>query len=147
MQEQLNPSSIKQSSQLTTQLGQFDTLSQNSLGLCRRFKVSNNNLPKKFILISSRKHKELQKKQNKYKSQVIQEAKQAHITRAINSSRQLEEVMTSFWFNHFNVFANKKIVGFWLADYENDLRNQALGNFRDLLADYSPSSCNASLFR
>jgi len=29
------------------------------------------------------------------------------ILRAAYSERQLEEVMTDFWFNHFNVFANK----------------------------------------
>ena len=27
--------------------------------------------------------------------------------RAIYSERQLEEVLTDFWFNHFNVYARK----------------------------------------
>jgi len=32
---------------------------------------------------------------------------QAKLLRAIYSERQLDEVMTDFWFNHFNVFINK----------------------------------------
>ncbi|HCN89682.1 MAG TPA: DUF1800 domain-containing protein, partial [Oxalobacteraceae bacterium] len=31
----------------------------------------------------------------------------ARLVRAIDSPRQLEEVMVDFWFNHFNVFAGK----------------------------------------
>ena len=38
---------------------------------------------------------------------VVQELSQAKLLRAIYSERQLEEVMTDFWFNHFNVFAGK----------------------------------------
>ncbi|MDY7579664.1 DUF1800 domain-containing protein [Herbaspirillum sp. RTI4] len=62
---------------------------------------------------------------------------QAHLARlwqASESPRQLQEVMTEFWFNHFNVFEGKEWVRYWEADYEkNALRPNALGNFRQLL--------------
>ncbi len=38
---------------------------------------------------------------------VVDELMQAKLLRAIYSERQLDEVMTDFWFNHFNVFINK----------------------------------------
>src|SRR4051812_21165496 len=38
---------------------------------------------------------------------VIEELSAQKVLRAAYSERQLEEVMTDFWFNHFNVFAGK----------------------------------------
>jgi len=63
------------------------------------------------------------------------ELQQAKILRAILSERQLEEVMTDFWFNHFNIFLHKNpIETYYLVDYErNAIREHALGKFRDLL--------------
>ena len=55
------------------------------------------------------------------------------MVRAIASPRQLEEVMTNFWFNHFNVYARKNFSDLLVGNYENQIRNYALGNFRDLL--------------
>jgi uncharacterized protein (DUF1800 family) len=50
------------------------------------------------------------------------------------SERQLEEVMTDFWFNHFNVDARKGAVKWMVADYERTaIRPHTLGKFRDLL--------------
>ena len=37
------------------------------------------------------------------------ETAEARLLRAIDSPRQLEEVMVDFWYNHFNVFAGKGI--------------------------------------
>jgi uncharacterized protein (DUF1800 family) len=62
---------------------------------------------------------------------------QSHLARlwlASESPRQLQEVMTEFWFNHFNVFEGKEWDRYWTADYEkNVIRPNALGNFRQLL--------------
>jgi uncharacterized protein (DUF1800 family) len=42
--------------------------------------------------------------------------------------------MTDFWFNHFNVFAEKGPDKIWVGTYERDaIRPYALGNFRDLV--------------
>jgi len=56
------------------------------------------------------------------------------ILRAVYSERQLQEVMVDFWQNHFNVFAGKAAVRWYIPSYERDvLRKYALGNFKDLL--------------
>jgi uncharacterized protein (DUF1800 family) len=65
---------------------------------------------------------------------VINELAEAKLLRAIYSQRQLEEVMTDFWFNHFNVFVEKGLDRFMLTSYERDvIRPHALGKFEDLL--------------
>jgi uncharacterized protein (DUF1800 family) len=56
------------------------------------------------------------------------------ILRASESDRQLLEVLTDFWFNHFNVTSDKDQVRWYLASYERDaLRPRVFGKFRDLL--------------
>jgi uncharacterized protein (DUF1800 family) len=55
------------------------------------------------------------------------------LLRALYSPNQLQEQMTWFWFNHFNVFQHKNDERLLLADYEQALRTHALGRFRDLL--------------
>lgn len=56
------------------------------------------------------------------------------VLRAVYSERQLQEVMVDFWQNHFNVFARKAAVRWYIPSYERDvLRKNALGNFRDLV--------------
>jgi uncharacterized protein (DUF1800 family) len=65
---------------------------------------------------------------------VTDELAQAKLMRAIYSNRQLEEVMTDFWFNHFNVFVGKGVERMLLTSYERDvIRPRALGKFEDLL--------------
>jgi uncharacterized protein (DUF1800 family) len=62
------------------------------------------------------------------------ELAEAKLMRAIYSDRQLEEVMTDFWFNHFNVFIGKGADRFLVTGYERDvIRPQVLGKFEDLL--------------
>ncbi|MEO7658631.1 MAG: DUF1800 family protein, partial [Pyrinomonadaceae bacterium] len=56
------------------------------------------------------------------------------VLRAVYSERQLQEVMVDFWQNHFNVFAGKAAVRWYIPSYERDvLRKNALGNFTDLV--------------
>ena len=65
---------------------------------------------------------------------VIGELMQAKLLRAIYSERQLDEVLTDFWFNHFNVFINKGVDRILLTSYERDvIRPHVLGKFEDLL--------------
>ena len=65
---------------------------------------------------------------------IIDELAQAKLTRAVSSERQLQEVMTDFWFNHFNVYGLKNQDKWLLTSYERDvIRTRALGKFRDLL--------------
>ena len=62
------------------------------------------------------------------------ELAQAHVLRAILSERQVQEVMTDFWFNHFNIFVSKDSDQWYTTTYEREtIRPRALGKFRDLL--------------
>jgi uncharacterized protein (DUF1800 family) len=66
--------------------------------------------------------------------EVLAELTGQKILRAAYSDRQLEEVMTDFWFNHFNVFAGKGPTQEYLTEYERDaIRPRVFGKFRDLL--------------
>jgi len=66
--------------------------------------------------------------------QIINELSQAKFLRAILSERQLQEVMSDFWFNHFNIYIGKDSDQWYTTSYERDaIRRHALGKFRDLL--------------
>src|SRR5262249_24291314 len=66
--------------------------------------------------------------------QVMVELTQQRLIRAVSSRQQLQEVMTDFWFNHFNVFSQKGAALYLLPSYERDvIRPNSLGRFRDLL--------------
>ena len=78
--------------------------------------------------------RELMMAMNNPQQVVNEELLQAKLLRAIYSERQLQEVMTDFWFNHFNVFIGKGADRYMLTDYERDvIRPHALGKFEDLL--------------
>jgi hypothetical protein len=49
------------------------------------------------------------------------------------SPNQLQEQLTWFWFNHFNIHQYKHNLRAMVGDYEQGLRTRALGRFRDLL--------------
>lgn len=56
------------------------------------------------------------------------------LTRAIYTERQLEEVMTAFWFDHFNVFFGKGTVRWLVGDYERTaIRPHIFGKFEDMV--------------
>lgn len=56
------------------------------------------------------------------------------VLRAAYSQNQLREVMTDFWFNHFNVSITKNDCAEFIPVYERDvIRPGALGRFGDLL--------------
>ena len=67
--------------------------------------------------------------------QITQQLDASRIMRAVYSERQLQEQMVDFWSNHFNVYAGKAAVRWFLPEYDRDvIRPNALGNFKDLLA-------------
>jgi len=68
------------------------------------------------------------------------ELQSAKLARAVGSERQLEEVMTDFWENHFSVFAGKGVTRLFIPAYDRDvIRPHALGKFRDLLGAVAKS--------
>ena len=66
---------------------------------------------------------------------VVQELFAERLARDIYSNSQLQEVMTDFWLNHFNIYLRKnEQMPYYLVSYErNVIRPLALGKFEDLL--------------
>jgi uncharacterized protein (DUF1800 family) len=59
---------------------------------------------------------------------------EAKIYRAALSDRQLLEVLDDFWFNHFNIFLDKGLDRYLIAQYERDaIRPNVFGKFGLLL--------------
>ena len=73
--------------------------------------------------------------------QVMTQLQSSRVARAVAGNRQLEEVMTDFWLNHFNVYAQKgPPQAYYLVEYEQDvIRPRALGKFRVLLESVARS--------
>jgi uncharacterized protein (DUF1800 family) len=64
----------------------------------------------------------------------VAELSMAKLDRAVYSQRQLEAILEDFWFNHFNIFANKGDDRWLLTSYVRDtIRPNTMGKFQDLL--------------
>jgi uncharacterized protein (DUF1800 family) len=62
------------------------------------------------------------------------EAGEERLLQALNSPRQLQEVLVDFWFNHFNVFQGKGLDRVLTESYEREaIRPNVLGRFRTML--------------
>ena len=65
---------------------------------------------------------------------LVRDLEEGKLLRAVYSNRQLEEVLTDFWYNHFNVYLDKGADRYLVTAYERDvIRPHVLGRFRDLL--------------
>jgi uncharacterized protein (DUF1800 family) len=71
---------------------------------------------------------------------IVNEIMAAKLVRATTSERQLLEVMTDFWENHFSIFIGKMPTRYSVLEYDRDvIRPHALGKFRDLLGAVAKS--------
>ena len=78
--------------------------------------------------------KQVPKPPEKNPQRVVTELQRAALLRAVNSERQLYEVMVNFWENHFSIFAYKDADRLLLTGFDREaIRPFALGRFRDLL--------------
>ncbi len=65
----------------------------------------------------------------------VGELQAAKVLRAVESERQLQEVLVDFWGNHFNIDVKKAFCRVLkVADERDVIRPHVLGKFRDLLA-------------
>jgi uncharacterized protein (DUF1800 family) len=65
---------------------------------------------------------------------VARDLSEGKLLRAVYSNCQLDEVLTDFWFNHFNIFLDKGADRYLVTEYERDvIRPHVLGKFKDLL--------------
>ncbi|MFG6456336.1 DUF1800 domain-containing protein [Roseateles sp. BYS96W] len=76
---------------------------------------------------------EAQKAYQQAMTRLAREASARQLLNALYSPRQLQEQMTWFWFNHFNVHQFKHNLRAMVGDYEQGLRERSLGSFRELL--------------
>ena len=125
--QQLSPQTIPEPPELRRQLDALDTTKLSTAELFRRYGPP----ARRTADGDAAARKQVQKAANR----VAEQAMQARLLRAVYSPAQLQEVMTDFWFNHFNVFRGKGLEErIWLAAYERDaIRPYAMGRFRDLL--------------
>src|SRR3954468_11018321 len=145
--EQLTPERIPDSA-MTARLAGFETLSLSSRKIAedyylpaqearRRAQMANKNAApdqQNTPQTPARPRTPQEMEMAKQQREVMLELSAQKILRAAYSDRQLEEVMTDFWFNHFNVFAGKGATQEYLTEYERDaIRPHVLGKFRDLL--------------
>ncbi len=62
------------------------------------------------------------------------------ITRAIYTNNQFREIMTDFWFNHFNVSLSKNQCASYVPAFERDvIRPQVFGKFENLVLSTAKS--------
>ena len=76
----------------------------------------------------------MQQKGFKPERELIRQFVDQKIVRAVYTTNQLQEVLTEFWFNHFNVSFTKGDCEQFIPAYERDvIRPNALGNFENLV--------------
>jgi uncharacterized protein (DUF1800 family) len=130
--EQLRPERIADS-QMTARLAGLQTIGMSSRDLAEKFErpaIEARKEKKTTGEAPTPEEKAMQQKANS----VVVELSEQKVLRAIYSERQLQEVLTDFWFNHFNVDARKGADRFMLTEYEREaIRPHVLGKFRDLL--------------
>jgi uncharacterized protein (DUF1800 family) len=121
--EQLSPASINDDS-TTAFLAHFPTYSQPLLYPQRRQG-------------DTATMREMQRE----RMQLGSDVEAARVARAELTTRQLNEVMTDFWENHFNIYARKGGPElYYLSDFDRSvIRPHALGHFRDLLESVAKS--------
>jgi uncharacterized protein (DUF1800 family) len=124
--QQLSPESLPESPALEEQIASLETLRMTPTELFMRYGAP---------MMQAAKGDPAALKTARQESRVVvEEAVHARILRAITSRRQLHEVLTAFWFNHFNAFAGKGLCHIWIGAYEDQaIRPHTLGRFRDLL--------------
>lgn len=133
IEQQLNPQSLPYSNALNQELDSLQTRKLSPVELFQQYGPPLKKLAKKNGA-TKESNAELLKEIREKSRMVVLESGEARLDRAINSPRQLEEVMTDFWFNHFNVYVGKGATYVWVGHYEDHaIRPYVFGRFRDLL--------------
>ena len=122
VQAQLNPANLPEPAALSARIRELSTLKLSPLELFEQYAMPENPSEEKRQAV------------NAGRNQIYQEAIQSRLLRAVESPRQLQEVMVDFWFNHFNVCESQEFTRIWTGEYERSaIRPHVLGKFGDLL--------------
>jgi uncharacterized protein (DUF1800 family) len=126
LNQQLHPEHFLHNQLLDQRLGQLPTLNASMADLANQYDVPG----EEEKAMSEEQRKEYERRRHS----IVEELITAKILRSVMSPSQLQEVMTDFWFNHFNIFAEKGLDKTFIGSYERDaIRPYVLGRFRDLL--------------
>ena len=124
--EQLHPEHIPMPDALTRQLGRYSAIDKSTGDLIGEFREAEK--------AAKRDPGQGKQERREMVASIAEQTAAARLSRAIDSPRQLEEVMVDFWFNHFNVFEGKGLDRVLIASFEREaIRPHVLGHFRDLL--------------
>lgn len=130
---QLDPSSIAESPQVIEQIKNTPQLNYTASNLIGQFRQNQKERKERKQANKDGEDTTMQKLNNLRKL-FGQSVVEARLERAIDSKRQLQEVMTDFWYNHFNISIDKGLDHALVGAYEEQaIRPYALGRFRDLL--------------
>ncbi|HJQ12393.1 MAG TPA: DUF1800 domain-containing protein, partial [Gemmatimonadaceae bacterium] len=141
---QLHPDKIKDDATNSFIAAKYDALSQDQNALLKQYAMQQQqrrqvkrdraDSTKGMSADDSAMLMQLRQQQNG-RRQVVTQLQSSRVARAVASERQLQEVMTDFWENHFNIYAAKGAPEpYYLVDFDqNVIRPNALGKFRDLL--------------
>jgi uncharacterized protein (DUF1800 family) len=156
VEQQLHPDSIVDS-ELDERLQKYPTLMMSSTRLLDEFPPPNQAVKKEGITKAEFKDQQQEKRRDALDQvkksgndnldraqqqlakmqgpdRIVAELSMAKLDRAVYSKRQLEAVMEDFWFNHFNIFANKGADKWLITSYVRDtIRPHTMGKFQDLL--------------
>ena len=118
LDEQLHPERIVENPELEKRLAELETLGKQTPELMDAFRNRRKGAAPDRVAIRP----------------IMRELQEAKILRAVYTNKQLEDVLTDFWFNHFNVFLDKGADRVLTGAYERDaIRPHVLGKFRNLL--------------
>jgi uncharacterized protein (DUF1800 family) len=132
--EQLHPDSIAVPEHLANKIADLKTLHMTPLELMIEYGPEPEAMKQAALKNDPEAKKDLQMARRQRARIVMEDAVQGRFLRAVQDSRQLKEVMTDFWFNHFNIFAGKDLDTILTASFEEEaIRPHAMGRFRDLL--------------
>ena len=133
IESQLNPQLVSESQVLSDYLAQLKSIPQDPIESQKKVRRWRKELKEQTPELTNEQVRQRRKEIRQFENRIRDETISAQLARAMYSNRQLQEVMVDFWFNHFNIFANKGASKLWLGDYEDRIRTHALGNFRELL--------------
>jgi uncharacterized protein (DUF1800 family) len=106
----------------------------------RRLAISEGYLHKDSVGVASRRYEReriaefMKVKGFRLEEELFRQSISQKVLRAAYSENQLREMMTDFWFNHFNVALNKQQCAIYVPAYERDvIRPNVFGKFENLV--------------
>jgi uncharacterized protein (DUF1800 family) len=131
---QLNPQEIPEPDSITSFLKNNEAINESPLEIFKVYGPPVIRLSFQKTGDKGEDKKDAQKQIAQNYRKLYLETAEARLRRAVESPRQLQEVMTEFWYNHFNVSSDKGLCHLWIGSYEESaIRPYALGKFRDLV--------------